>query len=166
MYKLENKAVAGECKFKHEGVAFNKPMRDTLEAAFDNFVNLANRVAPGMHIGSKDYLLFYNDLQSKGLSEEVSLAEFVGLCSAACNRPVMPALAVPGILRMSGSMDEICGLEDIMRVAKNAGAKRVILPLSAIKGLQSVSSEIISGLSPVFYMDGDPVDAAKKALDL
>ena len=74
MYKLENKAVAGECKFKHEGVAFNKPVRDTLEAAFDNFVNLANRVAPGMHIGSKDYLLFYNDLQSKGLSEEVSLA--------------------------------------------------------------------------------------------
>lgn len=42
----------------------------------------------------------------------------------------------------------------------------MILPLSAIKGLQSVSSEIISGLSPVFYMDGDPVDAAKKALDL
>lgn len=128
VYKLENKAVAGECKFKHEGVAFNKPVRDTLEAAFDNFVNLANRVAPGMHIGSKDYLLFYNDLQSKGLSEEVSLAEFVGLCSAACNRPVMPALAIPGILRMSGSMDEIRGLEDIMRVAKNAGAKRVILP--------------------------------------
>lgn len=166
VYKLENKAVAGECKFKHEGVAFNKPVRDTLEAAFDNFVNLANRVAPGMHIGSKDYLLFYNDLQSKGLSEEVSLAEFVGLCSAACNRPVMSALAVPGILRMSGSMDEIRGLGDIMRVAKNAGAKRVILPLSAIAGLQSVSSEIISGLSPVFYMDGDPVDAAKKALDL
>ncbi|MFR7386003.1 MAG: protease Lon-related BREX system protein BrxL [Collinsella sp.] len=166
VYKLENKAVAGECKFKYEGVAFNKPVRDTLEAAFDNFVGLANRVAPGMHIGSKDYLLFYNDLQSKGLSEEVSLAEFVGLCSAACNRPVMPALAVPGILRMSGSMDEIRGLEDIMRVAKNAGAKRVILPLSAIAGLQSVPSEIISGLSPVFYMDGDPVDAAKKALDL
>ncbi len=67
----------------------------------------------------------------------------------------MPALAIPGILRMSGSMDEIRGLEDIMRVAKNAGAKRVILPLSAIAGLQSVSSEIISGPSPVFYMDGD-----------
>ena len=79
---------------------------------------------------------------------------------------MISALAVPGILRMSGSMDEIRGLEDIMRVAKNAGAKRVILPLSAIAGLQSVSSEIISGLSPVFYMDGDPVDAAKKALDL
>ena len=82
MYKLENKAVAGECKFKHEGVAFNKPVRDTLEAAFDNFVNLANRVAPGMHIGSKVICCSTTTCRARGLSEEVSLAEFVGLCSA------------------------------------------------------------------------------------
>ena len=63
VYKLENKAVAGECKLKHEGVGFNKPVRDTLDAAFENFETLGSRVAPGMHIASKDYLLFYNDLQ-------------------------------------------------------------------------------------------------------
>ena len=166
VYKLENKCVGGECKFKHEGVGFNKPVRDTLEAAFENFETLGSRVAPGMHIGSKDYLLFYNDLQGKGLSEEISLAEFVGLCSAAANRPVTSALAVPGILRVSGTMDEIRGLEDIMRVAKNAGAKRIVLPFSCIRDLQTVSPEIITGLSPVFYQDNDPVDAAKKALDL
>ena len=166
VYKLENKAVAGECKFKHEGVGFNKPVRDTLDAAFENFETLGPRVAPGMHIASKDYLLFYNDLQGKGLSEEISLAEFVGLCSAAANRPVMAALAVPGILRVSGTMDEIRGLEDIMRVAKNAGAKRILLPYACIRDMQAVSPEIITGLSPVFYQDNDPVDAAKKALDL
>lgn len=166
VYKLENKAVGGECKFKHEGVGFNKPVRDTLDAAFENFETLGSRVAPGMHIGSKDYLLFYNDLQGKGLSEEVSLAEFVGLCSAAANRPVTAALAIPGILRVSGTMDEIRGLEDIMRVAKNAGAKRIVLPFSCIRDLQTVSPEIITGLSPVFYQDDNPVDAAQKALDL
>ena len=166
VYKLENKAVAGECKLKHEGVGFNKPVRDTLDAAFENFETLGSRVAPGMHIASKDYLLFYNDLQGKGLSDEISLAEFVGLCSAAANRPVMAALAVPGILRVSGTMDEIRGLEDIMRVAKNAGAKRIVLPYACIRDLQAVSPEIITGLSPVFYQDNDPVDAAKKALDL
>lgn len=166
VYKLENKAVAGECKLKHEGVGFNKPVRDTLDAAFENFETLGPRVAPGMHIASKDYLLFYNDLQGKGLSDEISLAEFVGLCSAAANRPVMAALAVPGILRVSGTMDEIRGLEDIMRVAKNAGAKRIVLPCACIQDMQAVSPEIITGLSPVFYQNNDPVDAARKALDL
>ena len=166
VYKLENKAVAGECKLKHEGVGFNKPVRDTLDAAFENFETLGPRVAPGMHIASKDYLLFYNDLQGKGLSDEISLAEFVGLCSAAANRPVMAALAVPGILRVSGTMDEIRGLEDIMRVAKNAGAKRIVLPCACIQDMQAVSPEIITGLNPVFYQNNDPVDAARKALDL
>ena len=42
-----------------------------------------------MHMRKKDYLLFVNDLQAKGPSDEVSLAEFIGLCSAACNRPVV-----------------------------------------------------------------------------
>ena len=78
----------------------------------------------------------------------------------------MAALAVPGILRVSGTMDEIRGLEDIMRVAKNAGAKRILLPYACIRDMQAVSPEIITGLSPVFYQDNDPVDAAKKALDL
>ena len=165
VYKLENKAVVGECKFKHEGVGSPR-VRETLEAAFENFESLGSRVVPGMHIGSKDYLLFFNDLQGKGPSDEVSLAEFVGLCSAACNRPVMPALAVPGILRVSGSMDPVRSLEDVMRVAINAGAKRILLPFGCIKDLQDIPAEIGSGLNPVFYPDGDAIAAAKSALDL
>lgn len=70
----------------------------------------------------------------KKASDEISLAEFVGLCSAACNRPVVASLAIPGIVRLSGSMDELKGLEDILRVAKNAEAKRILLPFRAIRG--------------------------------
>lgn len=166
VYKLENKAVAGECKFKHEGIGNNRPVRDTMEAAFKVFQDSASRVAPGMGIGSKDFLLYFNDLQGKGLSEEVSLAEFIGLCSAACNRPVQAALAVPGVLRLSGTMDAISNLEDVIRVAKNAGAKRVLLPLSCIQDLQTVPPELMGSVSPEFYTDGDAVGAAKKALEL
>ena len=137
-----------------------------MDAAFKVFQDNAARVAPGMGIDGKDFLLYFNDLQGKGLSEEVSLAEFIGLCSAACNRPVQAALAVPGILRLSGSMDNLANLEDIIRVAKNAGAKRILLPFSCIQGLQDVPPELMGSVSPEFYADGDAVGAAKKALDL
>ena len=63
-------------------------------------------------------------------------------------------------------MDEVRDLEDILRVAKNAGAKKVLLPLSCIKDLQGVPNELIGSVSPDFYPDGDVVAAAKKALDL
>lgn len=166
VYKLENKAVAGEGKFSHEGIGNNRPVKDSVEAAHRLFMENASRVAQGMHVCSKDFLLYFNDLQSKGLSDEVSLAEFVGLCSAACNKPVLDAMVVPGALRISGTIDDIRGLEDIMRVAKNAGAKRVLLPTSSIQDMQMVSPELVSGVSPVFYFPGDYVGAAQKALGL
>lgn len=166
VYKLENRAVAGEMKLQTEGLGKSKAVREAMDAAFRFFVGNGSRVAPGMHIDRKDYLLFLNDLQGKGVSDELSLAEFVGLASAAANRPVTPALVVSGIIRLSGTMDDLRGLEDIMRVAKNAGGKRVLLPMSAIRDLQGIPPELMGAVSPIFYMDGDPADAAKKALEL
>ena len=166
VYKLENKAVAGDFKLETEGLGYNRAVNDGIEAAFKYFGNNANKVALGVRAGAYDYLMFFNELQKKGLSAEVSLAEFVGLCSAACGRPVAASLVIPGILRMSGSMDELRDLEDIFRVAKNAGAKKILLPMSSLAQLQTVPQELMSSVSPDFYPDGDAVSAARKALEI
>lgn len=131
--------MAGDFHLQTEGLGGYKSVKEAIEAAWRYFESNAARVAPGMHISTKDYLLFFNDLQGKGPTDEASLAEFVGLCSAAANRPVAPALAIPGVLRMSGTMDELRDLEDVMRVARNAGARRILLPMSAIRDLQGIA---------------------------
>ena len=166
VYKLENKAVAGDFKLETEGLGYNRAVNDGIEAAFKYFGNNANKVALGVRAGAYDYLMFFNELQKKGLSAEVSLSECVGLCSAACGRPVAASLVIPGILRMSGSMDELRDLEDIFRVAKNAGAKKILLPMSSLAQLQTVPQELMSSVSPDFYPDGDAVSAARKALEI
>lgn len=166
VYKLENKAVAGNLEFKTEGIGFNRPVNDAVHAAFRIFKDKGMQVAGGMRINEKDYLLFFNDLQSKGLSDEVSLAEFVGLCSAACGRPVTEGTVIPGALRISGTIDELHGLEDILRVSKNAGARKVLLPMSSIRDLQNVSTDILACVGVDFYPDEDVIACARKALDL
>lgn len=166
IYKLENKTVSGSCKFQHEGVGGVRSARESIDAAWHYFRDNGGRVAAGMHLDKKDYLLFFSDLQAKGVSDEVSLAEFVGLCSAACNRAVSAATVIPGIVRLSGSMDEIKGLEDILRVAKNAGAKRILLPFSAIYEMPKIPMELASSVSADYYEDGNPVAAARKALGI
>lgn len=166
VYRLENKAVSGNAAFRMEGVGSNREVRDALNAAFEQFKNCAPRLAAGMHVTSRDYLLFCNDLQAKGPSAEVSLAEFIGLCSAASGRPVMAGLVIPGILRLSGSLEPVGNLEDVLRVAKNAGAKRILLPMSSIADLQGVAPELIGAVSPEFYETGDTVAAARRALGL
>lgn len=166
VYKLENRGVRGDAKFKMEGVSHFGPVRDAMNAAFEFFRENARRLGPGVSADQADLLLFYNDLQGKGPSDEVSLAEFVGLCSVATNRPVAPSMAIPGILRLSGTMDDIRNLEDIMRVAKNAGAKRILLPFGCLRDLQNIPQDLVGGMSTDFYPDGDALAAARKALDL
>ena len=166
VYRLENRAIPGEFKLQTEGIGYARPVREAMEAAFRYFEDNARRVAAGMRIASKDYLLFFNDLQEKGLSDEVSLAEFIGLCTAAANRPVASSLVIPGVLRLSGTLEPLDDLEDIMRVAKNAGAKKVLLPMGCIKDLQDIPAEFIGAVSPEFYPEGDAVAAAQKALEL
>lgn len=166
LFRLENKAVGGDGRFIAEGLGIWGPVHESFNAAFKYFTNNVNRVAQGMRAMEKDYLLFFNDIQSKGKSDEVSLAEFIGLCSAACGRPVAAGLVVPGIIRMSGSMDKLTGLEEIVRVAKNAGAKRILLPFGCVADLQQVPSELMSGLSTDFYPDNDPIAAARQAIGL
>lgn len=166
VYKLENKAVAESSRFENEGVRSNRAARECIEAAWSCFENNGDHVAAGMHMRKKDYLLFVNDIQAKGPSDEISLAEFAGLCSAACNRPAMASLAIPGIVRISGSMDDLKELEDILRVAKNAGTKRILLPFSTIRNMQDIPMELVSSMSPDFYQDGDIVGTTRKALGI
>lgn len=166
VYRLENKAVKGDFRLTIEGLGGRRDVRETVDAAFEHFRENASRVAAGMYHTSKDYRLFFNDLQKRGLSEEVSLAEFVGLCSAAANRPVIASLVIPGVLRMSGTMDDLLNLPDILRVARNAGAKKVLLPTSCLKDLAEIDPVLIGSISPVFYQEGDAVAAARKALDI
>ena len=78
--------------------------------------------------------------------------------------PVTEATAIVGEIKLSGSMGEVHHVEDIIRVAKNAGARRVLLPMQSMADLMQVSGELLSAVQPVFYLDA--VDAVRKALDI
>lgn len=164
VYRLENKAVRGSGKMETQGIGNNRPVRESVTAAWAYFENNARHIVPGSKLLDKDYLLYYADTQGKGLSSEVSLGEFVGLCSALAERSVVESLAIAGEIKLSGTLEELTNIEDIIRVCKNAGAKKLLLPMDSIKDIQSVSKELLKYVQPIFYTD--PVDAAKKALDI
>jgi ATP-dependent Lon protease len=164
VYRLENKAVKGSGKIEMQGIGLNRPLRESMNAAWFYFQNNARQVMAGSRISNVDLLLYYEDVQSKTPSTEVSLAEFVGLCSALLDRPVIESLAVIGEIKLSGSMGEIRDLENIVRVAKNAGARKILLPTDCMSSFMRVPGELLIAISPIFYLD--PIDAAKKALDI
>lgn len=164
VYRLENKTVKGTGKMETQGVGNNRPVKESVSASWAYFQDNVRKIIPGCKVMDKDYLLYYADTQGKGLSTEISLGEFVGLCSALAERSVIESLAIAGELKLSGTLGELTNIEDILRVCKNAGAKKVLLPMDSIKDIQNVSRELLNYVQPIFY--NDPIDAAKKALDI
>lgn len=164
VYRLENKAVRGSGKFETQGMGNSLAMRESMNAAWAYFQNNAKRISSTIRLTGSDYLLYYNDVQGKSPSTEVSLAEWVGLCSALLDKPVKAATAIVGEIKLSGSMSAVHHMEDIIRVAKNAGARQILLPMASMQDLMKVPGELLTAVQPVFYID--PVDAVKKALDI
>ena len=168
VYRLENKLIEGTglLSFKNiEGLArAPKGVKDSINAAFNYFKEHCREIVRGNY-DEFDYTLYFNDLQDKGVCDEISVAEVVGLFSALSDRPVIPGLAIFGRVVMSGSMIPVAtDLEDVFVTISNAGAKVLLLPDDCAKKYQDVKRELKKGITVLFY--STPVDAARKALGI
>lgn len=166
VYRLENKTMDGTGKLNFnnvEGLAgAPKTVRDSITAAFNYFAENASKLVSGGSDGF-DYSLYFNDLQNRGVSDEVSVAEVVALFSTLANRSVLPSLVVVGRVVMSGSMMPIItDLDDLFVAASNAGAKRMLLPSECKDKYKRLSVDLRSEIEVIFYTT--PLDAARKAL--
>lgn len=166
VYRLENKLISGTGKlsFKNvEGIAHSsKGVRDSITAAFNYFESTYHKIISGAY-DEFDYSLYFNDLQGRGVSEEVSVAEVVGLFSALANRAVQPSLVIYGRVVMSGSMMPITTeLDEVFVAASNAGAKKILLPEDSADKVSRIKGNLKDEIEIIYY--STPLDAAKKAL--
>ena len=164
IYKLENKLIegSGRLSFKNvEGLSRSpKSVRDSLHAAFNYFSENCMRDFSG-----HDFTLYYNDLQNRGVSDEVSVAEVVGLFSALSGQPVKPAAVICGRVVMSGSMMAVeTDIEEMIVAAHNAGAKTLLLPEDCMEKYEHLSFDLKRKLDVIYY--SSPVEAARKAIEV
>lgn len=166
IYRLENKLISGTGTFSFknvEGLAkAPKSVKDSITAAFNYFGENSRKIISGAY-EDFDYSLYFNDLQNRGVCDEISVAEVVGLFSGLANRAVLPALVICGRVVMSGSMMPITTeMEEIFVAASNAGAKRIMLPAESREKYDNLRVDLKTEISVIFY--STPLDAARKAL--
>lgn len=166
VYRFENKLIKGTGKLSFrnvEGLAgAPRSVKDSITAAYNYFVQNSRKLIEGTP-SDFDYSLYYNDLQNRNVSDEVSVAEVVGLFSALANRPVMPSLVICGRVVMSGeTMPVITMLDEIFVSAANAGAKKILLPENSRSNYEILSDKLKNEIAADFY--STPLEAAKLAL--
>lgn len=158
IYRLEIQSIPGGGKVSVSGVA----PREAVKVAFDYFKANSSRVSASIKPGERDFHTHLVELQNSGAPQVLTLASFIALCSAALAKPVQSQLAVLGDMSLGGTIVQVRNLAESMQVAFDAGAKRILLPMSSVTDIPSVPGELFAKFQTSFY--SDPVDAAFKAL--
>nr|WP_297708214.1 protease Lon-related BREX system protein BrxL [uncultured Butyrivibrio sp.] len=168
VYRLENKVMPGTGKLSFNNVEGltrgSKSVKDSITAAFNYFGENA-KVISGYSYSKYDYSMYFNDMQNRNVSDEVSVAEVVGLVSALMDKPVRNSLVIIGRVVMSGSMMPVTSdLNEIIIHATNAGAKTLLVPEECKDNYARLAEIVKKKISVEFYET--PIDAARKALDI
>ena len=158
VYRIEIQAMAGGGKLSVSGSLSREPVR----VAFDYFKANASRISVSIHPMERDFHLHLVELQNAGAPDALTLASFIVLCSAALSKPVQSQIVVMGDMTLGGAIAKASNLADCLQVAFDAGAKRILLPMSSVTDIPSVPGELFAKFQTSFY--SDPVDAVFKAL--
>ncbi len=162
VYKLENQVVSGTGKFEKSGLGSHRGAKESLDTAFRYFTSNCKSISGSIVVKTKDYLMHASDLQGIGLTNELAVAELIGLCSGALDRSVQESLVVLGNMTVGGTIAKIEGFANVLQVSVDAGAKKVLIPASSVVDFQTVPADLLIKIQPIFY--SDPIDAVYKAL--
>ena len=161
-YKIETEVINGNGKFEKTGLGSDRQIKETIDTAFKYFKVNSKNISGSISVTARDYMMHIQDISGIGMSSELSLAALVGLCSGAMNRPVQSQLVVLGSLSIGGTINKIDELANILQVCFDAGAKKILLPMSSAIDLPTVPPELFAKFQTAFYTSAE--DAVFKAL--
>lgn len=164
VYKMELQVVAGSGKYGRSGLGSSSKSKEAVDTAFNYFKANAKSVSQSISTKEKDYQLHVQDLTGVGMTDELALPAFISLCSGALDKPVQEQIALLGTFTIGGSVSSIDNLSDLLQVCLDAGAKRVLIPISSAGKISTVPPDLFSKFQISFYED--PVDAVYKSLVL
>ena len=164
VYKIELQVVSGSGKYEKSGLGSNQKAKEATKTAFNYFKANAKSISQSIQTKEKDYHMHVQDLTGVGMSEDLALAAFLSLCSGDLEKPIQEQTAILGTITIGGSVSTIDNLSDLLQVCLDAGAKRVLIPMSAASKIPTVPPDIFSKFQMSFYKD--PIDAVYKSLAL
>ncbi|MCP1663286.1 ATP-dependent Lon protease [Methanocalculus sp. AMF5] len=164
VYKLELQVVAGSGKYEKSGLGSNSKAKEAVQTAFNYFKANAKSVSQSISTKEKDYQIHVQDLMGVGMTDGLALPSFISLCSGALDKPVQEQIAILGTFTIGGSISSIDNLSDLLQLCLDAGAKKVLIPISSAAKISSVPPDLFSKFQISFYED--PIDAVYKSLVL
>lgn len=154
----------GSGKYEVTGLGSSKELKESIKTAQNYFKANAKHISQTISLDTKDYLMHVEDCQGIGIDSSLSLVAYISYCSASLGRAPSAQLMVLGSMSIGGTINKVENLADSLQVCFDAGAKKVLLPMSSAQDIASVPSDLFAKFQISFY--NDPQDAVIKALGI
>ena len=82
----------------------------------------------------------------------------------ALSKPVQSQMVIMGDMSLGGTVVQVRNLAESLQVAFDAGAKKILLPMSSVVDIPTVPGELFAKFQTSFY--SDPIDAVFKAIGI
>lgn len=161
VYKFETEMMNGTGKFTPNGIGSKKDITESVKIAYQYFKSNASSISGQISYKDKDYVMQVKDLHGVGMTNQLTLATFIALCSVATNRQVLPSLAILGNFSLGGTVEKVQNLADTLQVCLDSGAKKVLIPMSSYADIGLVPPELFSKFTTIPY--NTPEEAVMKA---
>lgn len=162
VFRLESQMLPGNGKFDRTGLGSDRDCKEATNTAYSFLKANAGRISGAIGVGTKDFVINYQDLQGLGMTSSLALPTLIALCSIALGKPTQSSLAVLGEISISGTMIKVENLADTLQVCLDSGAKKVLLPQTSAVDLGMVPPDLMSSFNLIFYQSAE--DAVFKAL--
>ena len=162
LYRLELQITGGNGKLSISGSGANAKSKEAIKIAFDYFKANISRVSSMSKVGDHDYHIHIVEIHNTGAAAALTLCSFIAFCSGLMGKPLRSQMVVLGDMSLGGTIVPASNLAEILQVAFDSGAKKILIPMSSVGDIQSIPGELFAKFQTSFY--SDPVDAAFKAL--
>lgn len=154
----------GSGKFDVTGLGTFKELKESIKTAQNYFKANAKHISQTISLEQKDYLMHVEDCMGIGIDSSLSLAAYISYISAALGRPLSAQMMVLGSMTIGGTVNKVENLADSLQVCFDAGAKKILLPMSSAVDIATVPADLFAKFQISFY--SSPEDAAIKAMGI
>lgn len=131
--------------------------------AYDYLKANSGKIGIDRDISSYDMNIQVMSLMQGKDSGDIGIAFYIGMISSLLGRPIGAGIVVLGQMSIHGVLSRVEGLGEKLRIAMDAGARRVLIPTENKRDFGELPAEVIDKLQIEFY--SEPAQAALKAFE-
>lgn len=163
LFRLEITLTAGTGKLKTP-TGLEKSLKESLNRAFSYLQNVKDKLGLTQMLAQKDIYAEAVDLSGGRIECPCGVAFFAAMISAIRNRKAQAGTVILGDLTIQGNIKGPASITEPLQLALEAGAIRVLVPVSNKAQFAGLPEDVIERLDVVFY--GDVDRAVLKTLEM